>query len=444
MHEYGYPANRPAKGSLATFIARVAAAAAMRMHPLIQLRWIAVCGQVATIVFVHFFLGIALPLQAMAVVIAFLVVFNLFSMLRWQGREEVSNESVFLSLLVDVLTLSLLLHYSGGATNPFVFLYLLQVVLAAVLLKPWASWTIAVITACCFVVQILWYGPVALPDTYRTAGLLLCFVMNAALVVFLINRINRIVRAHDRRLEVLRQRAAEEEHIVRMGLLASGAAHELGTPLATISVLLGDWRRMPLFKEQSELMEDSAEMQMQLDRCKAIVSGILMSAGETRAESLARSSLSEFLDTLVGHWQETRPVRSFSYSNSITDELIIVADEGLKQTISNVLDNALEASPDWVALEAIRDEDDLVIRVLDRGPGFSDIMLAQFGRPYQSSKGRPGRGLGLFLSLNVARGLGGNVFPQNREGGGAVVTLVLPLSTLTIVNDSEKETDDER
>lgn len=421
------------------FTALLDHAAVTRMHPLIQLRWIAVMGQIATIVFVHFVLGIALPLQAMAVVLAILIAFNLFSMLRWHKREEVSNESLFFSLLVDVFTLTAQLHFSGGVANPFVFLYLLQVVLAAVLLRPWASWSIAAITAACFVLQILWAGPVEIPAKYSATGLLICFLLNAALVVVFINRISRILRAHDEHLAAMRQRAAEEEHIMRMGLLASGAAHELGTPLATISVLLGDWRRMPLFREQTMLVQESEEMQLQLDRCKSIVSGILLSAGEMRAESPERTGIAEFMDTLVDGWRSTRPVREFRYHTDISENVTIVSDEGLKQMICNVLDNALEASPDWVALEATSNGEDLVIRVLDHGPGFSATMLAQFGRPYQSSKGRPGSGLGLFLSLNVARALGGNIFPQNRDERGAVVTMVLPLAALVLEEESLDE-----
>jgi two-component system sensor histidine kinase RegB len=409
------------------------------MHPLIQLRWLAVGGQVATIVFVQFVLGIPLPLEPMAAILAALILFNLASMVYWHDREEVGNGALFFALLVDVLTLTAQLHLSGGASNPFIFLYLLQVALAAVLLRPWASWAIAGVTTTCFIALTLWSGPVVLPDTYRAAGLLICFVLNAALVVVFINRISRILRRRDEHLAAMRQRAAEEEHIVRMGLLASGAAHELGTPLATISVLLSDWRRMPVFREQPVLLQESEEMQLQLDRCKSIVSGILLSAGETRAEAPERSTVTEFLDTLVAGWQATRPVRDFRYAREVEDDAVIVSDEGLKQMICNVLDNALEASPAQVRLEARTVGDELVVRVLDAGPGFSKKMLAEFGRPYQSSKGRPGSGLGLFLSLNVARALGGNIVAQNRDEGGAVVTMVLPLASLML----EEETVDE-
>jgi two-component system sensor histidine kinase RegB len=112
-----------------------------------------------------------------------------------------------------------------------------------------------------------------------------------------------------------------------------------------------------------------------------------------------------------------------------------VFDSTLKQTIFNVLDNALEASPEWLSLEAKREADSLKLSVTDAGPGFAPAMLAQFGKPYQSSKGRPGGGLGLFLAVNVSRTLGGTVTARNRAEGGAVVELTLPLTAISLEED---------
>jgi two-component system sensor histidine kinase RegB len=103
--------------------------------------------------------------------------------------------------------------------------------------------------------------------------------------------------------------------------------------------------------------------------------------------------------------------------------------------IDNVLDNALEASSDWVGLEASVEDGTLLLAVTDRGPGFAPAMLAQFGKPYQSSKGRPGGGLGLFLVVNVARTLGGTVSARNLPGAGAEVRLTLPLKAIALENE---------
>jgi len=409
------------------------------MRQLIQLRWIAVVGQIATIAVVNFGFDIRLPLRQMSVVLLCLVAFNIGSLLRWRAHHEVTNGELFLALLVDVTTLTAQLYLSGGATNPFAFLYLLQVILGAVLLRAWSVWTMVAITSACFTGLTLFYKPLALPGDYYgmlfgpyIEGTLICFALNAALLVIFITRINRNLRARDARLADLRERAAEEEHIVRMGLLASGAAHELGTPLSTVSVILGDWRRMPSIAADAQLLEEIDEMQAQVKRCKTIVSGILLSAGEARGDSPVATTIRTFLDDLVKEWRETRPVAQFTYENRFGDDLSIVSDSAIKQMIHNVLDNALEASPRWLGLDVEREGDALRLTISDSGPGFPAEMLAQLGKPYQSSKGRPGAGLGLFLVSNVARTLHGTVSAHNRPEGGAIVTLTLPLESITL------------
>jgi two-component system, sensor histidine kinase RegB len=406
------------------------------MRQLIQLRWIAVVGQIVTIAVVNFGFDIHLPLRQMSVVLICLVAFNIGSLLRWRSHHEVTNGELFFALLVDVTTLTAQLYLSGGTTNPFTFLYLLQVILGAVLLRAWSVWTMVAITAACFTGLTLFYRPLALPADYYERpyieGTLICFALNAALLVIFITRINRNLRARDARLADLREQAAEEEHIVRMGLLASGAAHELGTPLSTVSVILGDWRRMPAIAADPQLLEEIDEMQAQVQRCKTIVSGILLSAGEARGDSPVATTIRTFLDDVVKEWRETRPVTRFTYENRFGADLSIVSDSAIKQMIYNVLDNALEASPRWVGLDVEHDGDALKLTISDSGPGFPAEMLAQLGKPYQSSKSRPGAGLGLFLVSNVARTLHGSVSAHNRPEGGAIVTLTLPLDSITL------------
>jgi two-component system sensor histidine kinase RegB len=409
------------------------------MRQLIELRWIAVVGQIATIAGAILVFDVRLPLAPMLQVLACLIAFNIASHLRWHERRQVTNRELFLALLVDVASLTMQLYLAGGTTNPFAFLFLLQVILSAVLLEAWSTWTIVCITAACLAGLAAFARPLALPFDHARGigsvyvqGMLICFVLIAGLLVIFVSRISGTLRTKATQLADLRQRAAEEEHIVRMGLLASGAAHELGTPLATLSVILGDWKRMPEFRSNPELIEEIAEMQTQLKRCKSIVSGILLSAGEARGESAVVTTIKTFVDTLVTGWKESRPVRAFEYTDRIGADVPVAFDSALRQMIDNLLDNALEASPDWVALEASCEDGQLILVVSDAGPGFAPAMLAEFGKPYQSSKGRPGGGLGLFLAVNVARTLGGTVQASNRAAGGAEVRLTLPLSAIAL------------
>ena len=415
---------------------------------LIQLRWIAVIGQVVTIEFAFYGLGIQLPIRMMLAALSILLVFNIVSLLRWRSRRRFSHGELFVSLLVDVAMLTAQLYLSGGASNPFVFLYLLQVTLGAVLLKPSFVWSLFAITATCFAALAGFAQPLALPPDHDHGlsslylqGTLICFVLNAVLLVIFITRIGKNLRQQDARLAGLRQRAAEEEHIVRMGLLASGAAHELGTPLATLAVILGDWRRMPAFTLDPELLQEVTEMETQLKRCKAIVSGILLSAGEARGESSAATTITTFIDELVEEWRHTRVRAALHYDNLFGHDMPVVSDSAVKQMIFNVLDNALESSGQWLHLAVAREDGDLVLRCTDRGPGFAPAMLAQFGKPYNSSKGRPGGGLGLFLVVNVARTLGGVVTATNPTGGGACVTIKLPLAAMVLGSGTDEDSD---
>ena len=415
------------------------AAGLHNMLQLIQLRWIAVIGQIMTIVFVELEFRIELPLKPMSVVVACLVALNLISVYRWRTLRSVSNGELLLGLLLDVAALTALLYLSGGATNPFVFLYPLQVTLGAMLLETWSTLTIVAVTSFCFAGLTAFYQPLDLPEGGVTElfrlhilGMLVCFLLDAVLLVVFMSRISRNLRKRDARLADLRQRAAEEDHIVRMGLLASGAAHELGTPLATLSVILGDWENMALFWQDPERLQELGDMQAEVQRCKAIVTGILLSAGEARGESPVITTIAGFVDGLVEGWRAKRTSAFLEYTREFDADLPIVSDSALRQIIFNVLDNAQEASPRWVGLTVAHDGETLSLSVRDRGPGFAAEMLAQLGKPYQSSKGRPGGGLGLFLVVNVARKLGGRVTAENAAEGGAIVILYLPLAALTI------------
>ncbi|MBU0830496.1 MAG: sensor histidine kinase, partial [Gammaproteobacteria bacterium] len=376
-----------------------ATAGLKNLHQLIQLRWIAVVGQLLTIETTHYILGMPLPMREMLTIVGCMALFNVVSLVRWRTRRSVHDVEIFIGLLIDVAALTAQLYLSGGISNPFVFLYVLQIAVGAMLLRGSTIWFIVVLTSACVVLLAQHSKPLPMaPNMHEgwaspyVLGLLVCFVLNAILVVIFITRISHNLRQRDARLAAVRQRAAEEEHIVRMGLLASGAAHELGTPLATMAVILGDWRRIPTLAADATLQEEIAEMEAQVQRCKTIVSGILLSAGETRGEDSSQTTVCRFLDTLVQDWRATRSVDQFVFDNHVGDDRPMVADATLEQMVFNVLDNARDASPHWVGLQASSDAEVLRIVVSDRGPGFSAPVLKLIGTPYQSTKGRPGGG----------------------------------------------------
>ncbi len=408
---------------------------------LVQLRWLAVGGQVATILAVRYLLGIALPVHTMLMTAMLLVVLNLLVLIA-ERRHTPTNLQLLAGLVVDVSCLTLQLFLSGGATNPFVTLFLLQVVLGAVLLEAWSSWLLVALTSFAFAALTILFHPVPLPGFYASrlsAPYLFAswfnFTLAAVLLVAFVTRIAHNLRDRDARLARLRQRAVEEEHIVRMGLLASGAAHELGTPLASLSVALGDWQREPAILAEPALAAEVEDMRVEVARCKHILAGILFAAGEVTGEAPARTGLRRFIGDTLGGWTGSAAV---SLDDRLDRDATIVTDRALAQALTNLLDNAAEAGATQIHVGVERDDDLLLIRVRDDGQGFPPSILANIGKPYHSSKDRRGAGLGLFLSTNVLRTLGGTLEARNLLNGGAEVTLRMPFAALLVDEEATR------
>jgi two-component system sensor histidine kinase RegB len=408
--------------------------AAENMRQLLQLRWMAVAGQLITVLVVHLGLGVRLPLLPMLIVIALQALANVVSFTQLR-RGRVTNVELMLGLLFDVGSLTAQLSLSGGATNPFISLYLIQVVLGAILLETWSVWVLVVLTTVCYAGLAADSRPLAYPPDLApligdltALGAWLSFVLSGTLLAMFVTRISRNLRARDEYLADLRQRAAEEEGIVRMGLFASGAAHELGTPLASLAVILGDWRRMPRLAADPELAAELDDMQAEVQRCKAIVTDILHSAGEPRGEAMQSTAARAFLADIIDEWRPTLASAPLLVDLDDLGDAAVVAGPALRQAVWNLLDNAAEVSPAGVTLLATREADELTIAVIDGGRGFTESQLASVGKLYHSGKGA-GHGVGLFLASNVARRLGGRLEAMNRSGGGAEVRLVLPLAT---------------
>jgi two-component system sensor histidine kinase RegB len=249
--------------------------------------------------------------------------------------------------------------------------------------------------------------------------------MVAGLLVLFITRISRNLRARDAHAAELAQRSAEEDGIVRMGLFASGAAHELGTPLSSLSVLVSDWQRDKALARNAGFQEELSDAKAEIDRCKAIVSNILHAAGQSRGEAMTSTKVDALLDEIARSWRSINST-PLAYDASQLRGATVAAEPALRQAIWSLLENAAVASPSGIELAGTVDGERVLILVSDRGEGFPEEQLQSLGKLYQSDKG-PGRGLGLFLASNVARRLGGFLEAENHPDGGAMVRLVLPL-----------------
>jgi two-component system sensor histidine kinase RegB len=401
------------------------------MRLLIQLRWIAVAGQLVAILVADFLLEVTLPLEAMLSVAGLLALGNLLFTVTLRERWVVPGE-LFLALLLDMAALTAQLYLSGGVRNPFVSLYLLQIVLGAVLLPAGRAWLLVGVSVAAFVFLAFYHLPLNLPPLAAgdlDLGLLgqeIAFVMVAVLLVLFTTRISRNLRARDTYVAELRQKAAEEDSIVQMGLFASGAAHELGTPLSSLSVLIGDWLRTADQSPDPHFREDLADARRAVERCREIVSDILDTSGLPRGEAMASLAAETLLEGLVADWQALHEEVPLDASFGAVRGARIPGEPALRQALWSLLENAGEASPRGIAMRAEVEGDQLVVHILDNGHGFSPEQIAALGQALRSAKGA-GHGLGLFLAASVARRLGGSLDASNRPQGGAAVRFALPL-----------------
>lgn len=410
---------------------------ARNFHRLFLLRGLIFCGQAVAIVSAGFWLRAAPPWTALAGILAALLTSNL---LVWRLLRREQAESVFLAqLFMDLAALGALLYLTGGATNPFVWLLLLTLASAATVLPKARTWLIAVTAVVAYSLLMWLYRPI--PGVHLTMdsgfalhilGMWIGFILSVVLIAHFLSSMAANVRARDQALAEAREQALRDERLVSLGTLAANAAHELGTPLGTLTVLTED-----LAVDVDEHAGDAARrkielMAAQIERCKQAIAGIASSAGIEAAQGGQASNMADFIDATVSEWRARRDgIRLRCSIDSSEPGPRIVAEKNLIGALINIFDNAADASPDDVEIQADWSDEALVVRVHDRGRGFAPEWRCRVGKaPFSDKVG--GHGLGLYLSHGIIDRLGGKLAIHARAGGGTAVEVQLPLAGLKL------------
>jgi len=403
-----------------------------QLRRLAALRSLAVAAQLLTLAAVRKILELELDWQPMLLTIAALAVVNFFTLLRLRSSKPVSNPELFAQLCVDVLALSILLYYGGGSTNPFVSLYLLPLVIAAATLPGRYTWGMAALTAVCYSVLMFYYIP--LPHNHQhegdsafnahVVGMWLGFVISAVVVAYFVVKMAQAVRQRDEMLVLVREEILRNERIVALGTQAAGAAHELGTPLSTMSVVIGELQRdaeaRPAWRDALAILDE------QVRGCKRILNKILANAQGSGASSLqpADRLIAEVLD----EWQLLRPTAQYQFhSNGVQPAPLINVDVTLRAALMNLLNNAADAAPQTMDIYAQWDDKNFKLEIHDQGSGLSKEVEIKAGSAFFTTK-TEGRGLGLFLANATIERMGGSVRLFNRETGGATTEIILPIA----------------
>lgn len=358
---------------------------------------------------------------------------SLLSLLRLTRSWPVTDLEYSMQLLFDILIHSVLLYYAGGPTNPFASYFLVPLTIAAATLSWLYTAALASIAMLAYSLLLFWYHPLPLFEmrtgenqiNIRVIGMWLNFAMSAGLITLFVVHMAEALRKHAERLAQRREQSMRDSQLLGIASVAAGAAHELSTPLSTMSVLLKDLHadnKDPLIQEDLELLQE------QVRQCKVSLQQMVRSAEFNRSQPHSMQAADSWLRGLLERWQLMRPEVSCRLRPLPDGKVPLIKDSPeLGQSILNLLNNAADACPDNIQIGLEWNEQRLRLCIRDFGPGVPLHIAEQLGTAFVTTKGKKGFGLGLFLSQAAVERVGGSVKLFNQDGGGTLTEVILPV-----------------
>ena len=404
---------------------------------IVQLHWWAILGQSVVVVAAEAITGIGLPSTTLIALLVVEVVGNL-ALGAWASRVHVTDSAIAVVMLLDVVVLTVLLDLTGGVSNPFTTLYLVNVALGAVLLPPRWSWVLMAATLLCYGglfvheslvgrshhVHIMITSQDAMDAHLR--GTWVAGALASIFVVFFVQRVSLALAQRDRELEQARLLASRREKLASLATLAAGAAHELGTPLGTIAIVAKELQRALACDGRAEVCKDLQLVREQVARCREILNRMSAHAGEPAGEPLERIGGADWVQAAL----DGLPAAERVTIEEIAPEAAVIGPpRALADALRGMLKNGIQASPPdtRVALSVVAGGGRVRAVVRDRGPGMSEEILARVGEPFFTTKGPgDGMGLGLFLTRALAEQLDGEFHISSRSGHGTEAWIELP------------------
>jgi two-component system sensor histidine kinase RegB len=409
------------------------------MKRLSWLRWLAILLQVVAIVLAFSLLPMNISATPLLVIVACLAFFNLIVWLRLKRRFQVTDLEIMLHLVIDSIALTALLYFAGGSTNPFVSLLLVPVVLAAAYLR--GIYVFWVLLACALLYTFLMANFLPLPPVgerfggdfmAHIYGMWGTFILSALVGAILVYSLSHTGRERDRQLAEMQQRLLRNEHIVSVGAMAAGTAHELNTPLSTIAMLAEEIEVQA--KADAQVREDAREIGLQIDHCKERLQRLQQAAEMARGNGGKQMPLDDALMSIIRAWSALRSEIELTKSFQPGDAPMIYEKHALSLILMNLLNNAADASLEndssRISISGRTDNDDLHITIEDYGKGLSEEQRALAGKVSFSTK-EAGLGLGLILSNATLEQLRGELRMERMPGGGTATHVRIPLDSLT-------------
>ena len=417
---------------------RVESLGSLRRQTLVALRWGAILGQTLALIIVSQILGFEYPLLACGMAILASVVVNLVVTLRLPLDRRVSDFEAYMQLGFDLWQLTGLLWLTGGIVNPFSILFLAPVVTAATTLSRWVVLALGGMALTLSLGLVFFHHPLPwspagsfdLPIVLKL-GIWMAILVGASFTSFYAWRSTQESRKMAFALAAAEAMLAQEQKLSALGGLAAAAAHELGTPLATIQVVAKEMSRE--VDEGTPLAEDAALILSQAQRCRDILEQLSRRGDEgdiihdtLAIEDLLEEAAEPFID-------RDKDIAITCGGDHI--EPVLKRRPELLYALKNYIDNGVDFASTRVELSAHWDANTVTITIDDDGPGFDSALKTRLGQPYVTSRRRAqtagGLGLGLFISDRLIKQSGGKVRYLTSPLGGARIMAILPRDRLS-------------
>jgi two-component system, sensor histidine kinase RegB len=416
--------------------ARAGAASAARINFgwLVRLRFATVAGQAITIAAVRWGMRLDISLPPLVALVTLSLASNIVAA---ACARAFAPEDWWLAgaMTFDVLTFSGLLYLTGGPENPFSFLYLVPIAIAAITLRPGWTWLLVVLSLVSSAVLFVRHQPLPLGGSHaghmalHLRGMWVAFGVASAFIVYFLLRVRRALAERDAELETSHNLAVRQERLASLATLAAGAAHELATPLSTIAVVAKELEREAARAEpETSMLVDIRLMRDEVERCRRILSRMRVDAGDPAGERFADVAVGDVVAESIA---EAGGAVEVWIDPKLAASTAALPRHAFAQALRGLVDNARQASPPGAAVTlrvAAVDGGRLQFEVADRGGGIAPAVLNRIGEPFFTTKpAGQGMGLGLFLARAVVERLGGELAIRSTPGAGTIASLSLPI-----------------
>lgn len=426
----------------------------LRLRTLVRLRWLAIVGQTGAVLGVHFGLGFPVPLGLCLAVIAFSAWLNIFLTIRWRKSVRLHETHAGLLLIYDVLQLAILLYLTGGLENPFSFLFLVPVTISASSLSTRWTMMLGLIAFAAATILAFYHYPLPwvpgqrleLPNVY-IGGMWAAIMSGVVFSAIYAGRIADEARQMSAALSATEMVLAREQRLSALDGLAAAAAHELGTPLATIALVAKELKReLPL---EGSHKDDIDLLISQTARCREILARLSSREAQTD-EMYQRTRILVMIEDLIAPLRGSDVVIAVTSTADLEEraaenEPVLRRNPAIAYGLGNLLENAVDFADTRVEVDARWTPSQVSITVRDDGPGFHQNIFDRLGDPFVTSRpgygeetGEPGRhegmGLGFFIAKTLLERTGASVSLANRLAPehGAVVHVVWPRGVIDL------------